>query len=355
MQRSPPESSRNRTETEQKNHAWWRALDPAHSTRARTGSHETHSAYVDRICLHGAVRPRSISLASGSTIYATSIISNQVLKVDTVTNSVTPVFTSSGGVDSLVFDNAGIYSESVGGEVRRYDPATGTDDLLATVFNPADLVLEPGGSSILVSEFLGGTIIRIDLATKTATPLGTYGGNPEGLAYDPAGHLFANLGVRNFLADKYVAELDPVTGAVLQRSSGVTSLDGLTYDSFTGQLFASARFGNQVCGFDPRNLSAGTTGCHGVVPNPDGLTSDGIGNLFIAATGDAQIYQYNFVSDTLMPRTFILGLDDVAPASGPGAPPATVPEPYSISFVGLGLAFGAVALLRRRKRGLFRP
>ena len=297
-----------------------------------------------------------VSLASASTIYATSIISNQVLKVDTVTNSVTPVFTSSGGVDSLVFDNAGriIYSESVSGEVRRYDPATGTDDLLATVFNPVDLVLEPGGSSVLVSEFLGGTIVRIDLAMKTATPLRTYGGNPEGLAYDPAGHLFANLGVRDFLADKYIAELDPVTGAILQRSPGVTSLDGLTYDSFTGQLFASALFGNQVCGFDPRNLSAGTTGCRGVVPDPDGLSSDGIGNLFIAATGDARIYQYDLISDTLIPRTFILGLDDVAPASGPGAPPATVPEPYSISFVGLGLAFGAVVLLRRRERGLFR-
>ena len=294
-----------------------------------------------------------VSAAKGATLYATSVVTNQILRVDTLTDSVTPLLNSSGGVDSLVFDLSGriIYSQSASGEVRRFDPNTGVDEQLAAGLNvPADLVLEPGGGSVLVSQFGGGTISRIDLGTDALTTLGTYVGNPEGLAYDPSGRLFANLGVRDVSANKFLVELDPSTGAILQQSPNLTSLDGLTYDAFTGQLYASLLLGNQVCGFDPDDLAAGPTICRGVIPNPDGLTSDGAGSLFVAAIGDSRIYQYDFASDTLTPRTFVLGLDDLAPSSGPGSPPAPIPEPYSLTFVTTGLLLGAVALRKRSRR-----
>ncbi len=63
-------------------------------------------------------------------------------------------------------------------------------------------------------------------------------------------------------------------------------------------MFAGLLYGNQICGFNPNDLAAGATICRGVVPNPDGIASDGAGNLYIAATGDASVYQYNFASDT---------------------------------------------------------
>ena len=293
-----------------------------------------------------------VPAAKGSTLYATSIVTNQILKVDTVTGSVVPILNSAGGVDSLVFDSAGriIYSQAASGGVRRFDPATGIDELLAGgLLVPADLALEPGGNSVLVSQFGGGVISRIDLLTNALTTLGTYGGNPEGLAYDASGRLFANLGVRDIFADKYLAELDPITGAILQQSPGITSLDGLTYDSYTGQLFASLLFGNLVCRYNPDSLAAGPTFCHGVIPGPDGLTSDGLGNLFIAATGAASIYRYNIPTDTITQQTFVLGLDDLAPASGSGSAPSPVPEPGNFLLTATGLLIGG-SWFRNRNR-----
>ncbi len=292
----------------------------------------------------------NVPVAKGSTLYATSVVTNQILRVDTVTNSVVPLLDSSGGVDSLVFDSTGriIYSQASSGEVRRFDPSTGIDELLAGgLVVPADLALEPGGNSVLVSQFGGGVISRIDLLTNALTTLGTYGGNPEGLAYDASGRLFANLGVRDIFANKYLAELDPVTGAVLQQSPGITSLDGLTYDSYSDQLFASLLFGNLVCGYNPENLAAGPALCRGFVPGPDGLTSDGLGNLFIAATGLASIYQYNIPTDTLTQQTFILGLDDLAPASGAGSAPAPVPEPGTFLLTTTALMICGAAFRKR--------
>src|SRR5262249_14226079 len=160
----------------------------------------------------------------------------------------TTVLGLSTAVDSLVFDPMGriIYTALNAGQVRRFNPVTMVDQLLASGFSmPADLALEPGGNSVLVSEFGGGRIDRIDLTTNNVTVLATVGGNPEGLAYDGTGRLFANLGNRNGgPTGKFVAQLNPVTGAILAQSPGLDSLDGLTFDAFTGNLYAASLLGN---------------------------------------------------------------------------------------------------------------
>jgi streptogramin lyase len=289
--------------------------------------------------------------ANADVIFATSLEGAQIVRVDTATNAVTPIF-SGVQADSLMFDTSGriIYTAINQGQVRRFDPNTNSDVLLAGGLNmPADMILEPGGNTMLVSEFNGGKIDRINLTTLGLSLLGTYGGTPQGLAYDSQGRLFANLGNRNGgPTGTFIAQLDPVTGAVLSQTTGLDSLDGLTFDSFTGKLFASSLNGNHLYQVDPNNLASVSSVASGI-PNPDGLTSNGMGDIFVAARGDFHIYQYHISSSSVIQRTFVNGLDDLAPATGLGAP-VTVPEPASLLLAGLG----ALGLAVGRYRKVFR-
>jgi hypothetical protein len=240
-----------------------------------------------------------------------------------------------GQPDSLLFDaNKNIiYTNLQTGQVRRFNTTTHVDSLIAGGFNdPADLCLEPGGGSLLVSDFLAGIIYRINLTTNAVSILGNYGGNPQGLAYDNLGRLYANLGTRSGGATSFVAQLNPVTGAILQQSVGLVQLDGLTFDSFTGQLYDPSLSGNGIFRIDPTTLGVtllpGSTGVAF-----DGITNDAAGNLYIANSGN-RIYQYNLPTSVLTPETIVAGLDDLAPAAGLGS----TPEPAGVILTLIGAA-----------------
>jgi hypothetical protein len=264
--------------------------------------------------------------AYAETLFVTSLSGQQVLTADTVTNAVTPVFNTVGQPDSLIFDGTGsniIYTNLGTGQVREFNRSAKTDTVLASGFaDPADLALEPGGATTLVSNFGGGTISRVNLATHAVTTLGNYGGNPQGLAYDALGNLFAVLGTRSGGATSFVARLDPITGAILGQTVGEVELDGMTYDPFTGLLYSPSLNGNGIFAINPSTLAV-TLLNNSTGVAFDGITTDSNGNLFIANSG-SRIYQYNLISDVLTPETTVSGLDDLAPASGLGAP---VPAP----------------------------
>ena len=287
----------------------------------------------------------TVSVGSGRAVaailYATSNTGNQIDRVDTVANTVTTYLTTPAAVDSIMFDSAQrvIYTQDNAGDVRRYDPSIPSDTGIASGLNtPADIVLEPGGNTMLVSEYSGGQIDRINLNTFAVTTLLSPGGNPEGLAYDGT-RLFANLGLRyGGPTGKYVAEINPVTGTILATSPGLNDLDGLVYDPYSGLLYATSYFGNTVYSIDPNNLANvqdvfGSGG--GGILGPDGITSDGAGNIFIASStygGDSHIYQYSLLTHVLTQETYVNGLDDLAPASGLGS----LPEPSSLVLLGAG-------------------
>ena len=58
-----------------------------------------------------------------------------------------------------------------------------------------------------------------------------------------------------------------------------------------------------------------------MIPIPDGLESDGKGNIFVAAA-DTNVWQYNIATDTAIMKNAVPGLDDLAPVVYLGSRPA---------------------------------
>jgi sugar lactone lactonase YvrE len=281
-------------------------------------------------------------LASAEVLFVSALSGSPgVFRVDTSTNTVTPVTTGTPA-DSLLFDPSGriIYSAVFNGSVQRFDPQTNTTSTLASGFKvPLDLALEPGGGSVLVSDRTANTITRINLTTLATSTLAT-GHDYEGIIYDSSGRLFASVHDVN-----QIWQLDPVTGAKLNSSPTITgaSLDGLTFDRFTGDLFVSG-FNNFI--YQVPTSLASVTAIAGI-PNADGLTSDGAGNIFVVSN-DNRLFQFNIGTGTVTPLTPVPGVDGVAPLSGLGAPPA-IPEPSTLTLLALG-TLGVTASVWRRKR-----
>jgi hypothetical protein len=306
--------------------------------------------------------------ASADFLYASDLDHGQIYKVDKSTGTLLQTIPVSEPLDSLIFDSQGdiIYSAySVGGvgQLRMVNPTVGisSDTLLATVGNLAvDLALVPGGNSVLVTSQATGKIYEVNLANPSQPPL-TFGSGQYtgGIVYDNAGRLFAVSGSR-------IVELNPQTFTVIASSGALTGLDGLAFDPLTGNLFAGSRTINSVSGregFYELSLQSSsfldatliTSSSFPTTFDPDGLETDGQGNLYLASEalrGDNKIYQYNMATGTLAALTAALpGLDDLAPLVGQGAP---TPEPSTLSLAATGfLACLGYACLRSRtgKRG----
>lgn len=284
--------------------------------------------------------------ASATIVYATSINTGIIYKVDSTTNVVTPVYNTGAALDSLFFDPNGrlIYSQLGAGKVLAYNPNTNTNVPLASGLTaPIDMALEPSGTSFLVSDSTSH-LVRISLSGGVLGSLNV-GDRPDGIIYDSSGHLFTNISTGFTANDSSVRQIDPVTGAVLHTSGNLgVFLDGLTYDSFTGKLFASDYNNGRILEIDPNNLTSHSllTPTGATLSDPDGITSDGVGHLFIASRANAHVIEYDIATNTATVIGTINGLDDLAPVAGLGAAPT--PEPSTLVAAGIG----ALTLLCRR-------
>jgi len=251
-------------------------------------------------------------------LYATGEASQLLQEVNMTTGVVTVLANLTNRPDSLILDSQGRLLYTTGGSgtgtVSRYDPSTKTVSVVMTGLSyPRDLIFDPGQTSLLVSNFGLGQILRLNLSTGAVTTLLTNQGTVDGLAYDPAGQLFAVVNHHT-----QIVQLDPTSGAILKTLTVVTDhtvgyygLDGLTYDSYTGDLWVSDVGTGANCLVEiPTDLSGFTLVQVGNFSSPDGIISDGHGNLFVGA-GLVTVIEYNIPTNTITKRVKVSSVDDV--------------------------------------------
>lgn len=250
-------------------------------------------------------------------LYATSEAAQQLVQVNMQTGAVTVLFNTASTPDSVIVDASGrlIYTTQKIGTVSVFDPSTGTNSVIVGGLSyPRDLIFDPGATTLLVSNFNKGELDRVNLVTGTLTPLLKGQGTVDGLTYDPQGDLFAVVNHHT-----QIVQLDPNTGKILKTLTVVTNhtvgyygLDGLTYDPYTQKLWATDVGVGANCLVEiPTDLSTFTFFQVGNMPTPDGLVSDGQGNLYIGVNL-ARVYEYNIPSDTITKQVKVKNVDDVA-------------------------------------------
>jgi DNA-binding beta-propeller fold protein YncE len=257
--------------------------------------------------------PRSWS----QNLYATSESFGQLVEVNMATGVVTTLYNIGFHPDSLIVDPQGriLYTSQNNGTLYMFDPKTGLNTVIAAGFSyPRDLIFDPSGTTLLVANFGVGAIDRVNLVTGTVTPLLKKQFTVDGLAYTPAGELFAVVNKHT-----QVVQLNPTTGAILNsielptpHNIGWYGFDGMTYDSFTGELWVSDVGVGADCLVEiPTNLSTYTLYQVGNLLNPDGIVSDGQGNLYIGVNLQ-KVYEYNIPTNTVTKIVKVKSVDDIA-------------------------------------------
>ncbi len=204
-----------------------------------------------------------------------------------------------------------IYALAGPGEVHSFNPYTKVDTTLATgLSSPANMVLEPGCKSILVSDVGVNKIFRIMLANHALTTFYSGPDKIEGLAYDDNGDLFANDEPLNAIVEF------SFDGAIINQTPSnvpLTAPDGLTYDAHTSALYATSNTG-QVIYSAPTTLATVSSIKFPVAPVLQNVVSDGGGNLYVVGVNGTTgtIFKYAIVKAITTTLNTAPGLDDIA-------------------------------------------
>jgi hypothetical protein len=247
----------------------------------------------------------------------------QLLNMTSQPATLTTLYQASAKLDDLIVNAAGqlIYSIPSLGQVDLYDPSTGQNTVLVSgIKNARDLFIEPGGQTMLIASYSLGEIFRFNFATGTSTLLAKKLKACDGIAYDAYGNLYA---VANH---NTIVQIDPVSGAVLntlvlEPHTGINGGDGLTYDSYSGSLWAThdGTTGLGVLQIPVTATGLGTTFSLFLTPTlqgsaPDGIKSDGQGNLYIGAIWTVAIY--NIPTNSITKKVVVKGADGIALVPG---------------------------------------
>src|ERR1700730_1138131 len=253
------------------------------------------------------------SISTAQMFYVTSEPGQQLDLVDFSSGTVTDIYDIGSRPDSVIVNAQGqiFYTVTPLGTLQMFDPNTGLDSVFATFPSgyPRDLVFDPEGKNILVSLYGIGKLGRYNLASVTATifPSTPIGLTLDGLAYDPAGNLFA------IVSHNTVCQLDPTTGAILQTlilepPLNLNGGDGMVYDAFSKNLWVTrvSTLGDGLIEIPLTESAPPVLGTPiflqtGNMVTPDGFISDGQGNLYIGE-GLQHLTEYNVPTDNILKR-----------------------------------------------------
>jgi streptogramin lyase len=268
-----------------------------------------------------------VDVSTAQLFYSASEPTQQIDLVNFTTGAVTNLHKVGSRPDSILVRNGKIlYTVSPRGTLEQFDPTTKTNKILATFPNggPRDMVYEPGRNSILIALYTTARLARYNFNTGSVTvfPTTKIGSSVDGLAYDPAGNLYA------VVSHNTICQLNPNTGAILQTlvlepHNKVNGGDGLLYDNFTHNLW-TAHDGTKGNGLiqipltatKPPRLGSPIFRQTGKIHVPDGIISDGVGNLYIGE-GLQYLTQYSIAKDAIIKRVLVKGIDSPAFKSEP--------------------------------------
>lgn len=256
-------------------------------------------------------------------LYFTNEPKESLEVIDLSTGVATTLYDTAARNDDLTLDPSGnlIYTEPGPGTVNSYNPTTGINTVLASGLPYVrDLEIEPGGQTMLIAVYSPGSIYRYNFSTGAVVRLTKGLGTCDGIAYDSYGNLYA------VAKHNTIVQINPVTGAVmntltLEPHSGVNGGDGLTYDPYSNTLWAThdgtsgkgliqiLTNENGPTGF---NLFLFTSMLVGTAP--DGIKSDGQGNLYVGAI--AKVFVYNIPTNTITKLFNVGGADGVSLVPG---------------------------------------
>ncbi len=275
-----------------------------------------------RICFFGfAIQLAFVCTSVAQLVYYTSEPGESIdlLNLSTgVAEKLLSTASISGKLDSVIMNSQGqlIYSISVLGQIWLFDPVSQSNTILiSNISYPRDMVIEPGGTTMLIALNAQGKIARYNSTTGAVTILSKSLGSVDGLVYAPNGDLYAVV-YRNT-----VCQMDPVLGTkikciVLEPHYKTNGGDGMVYDPYSGQLWVShdGTLGNGLIEI-PLDLSTFTLFQTGKILVPDGIVSDGKGNLYIGA-GLTSAVVYNIPTDTIVKSVKAPGIDDLVLVPG---------------------------------------
>src|SRR5690242_17085607 len=156
-----------------------------------------------------------VPLTNAQMFYSASEPTQELDLVNFNTGAVTKIYDVGSRPDSILVTPQGqvLYTVSPIGTLQMYDPQTQANTVVANfgAGGPRDMVFEPGGKSVLIALYTTGKLARYDLTSGVSTVLPQkLGVSVDGLAYDPAGNLYA------VVSHNTVCQVDPQTGAILQ-------------------------------------------------------------------------------------------------------------------------------------------
>jgi hypothetical protein len=223
------------------------------------------------------------SRSAGVTVYAPPYTGTPTL-ISNGMNEPSAMALDAAG-DLFVANYAG-YTGNAGAVTEYTPPYTGTPTTITTgVSQPRALTLDAAGD-LFVANYYSNTVTEY-APPYTGTPTTINGEDlPVGLALNAAGDLF----VANLLAT--VKEYTPpYTGTPTSISTGVSQPDAVTLDG-AGNLFVLNEGNNTVTEYAPPYTGSPTATIRDNVNGPSAGALDGAGNFFVVNQGNNTVTEY---------------------------------------------------------------